>query len=85
VIEPSGVTPWRLGKQESTTPQGTIKKWFQDKYFGFISPADGSEDVFFHECALREGDDITEGASVTYEVGLDKKSGKTKAVSVDIA
>jgi hypothetical protein len=32
-----------------------------------------------------KGDDITEGASVTYEVGLDKKSGKTKAVSVDIA
>lgn len=66
-------------------PQGKIKRWFQDKYFGFISPTEGGEDVFFHESALREGDDVTEGASVTYEVGVDKKSGKTKAVSVDLA
>lgn len=66
-------------------PTGTIKKWIQDKGFGFITPAEGGPDVFFHESALREGDDIVEGATVTYEAGPDKKTGKTKALSVDLA
>lgn len=65
-------------------PEGTIKAWFQDKGFGFISPADGGQDVFFHESALREGDEIARDVKVSYEVGTDKKTGKTKAISVDM-
>jgi len=42
-------------------------------------------DVFFHVSALRDGDDeITEGKVVSFEMGVDQKSGKTKAVSVDL-
>jgi hypothetical protein len=33
---------------------------------------------------LRDGDEITEGKVVTFEMGVDQKSGKTKAVSVDL-
>jgi len=33
---------------------------------------------------LREGDDVNVGAAVTFETGVDPKSGKTKAVSVDV-
>jgi len=33
---------------------------------------------------LREGDEITKGAAVTFEVEVDPKTGKTKAVSVDL-
>ncbi len=40
---------------------------------------------FFHVSTLREGDDVTEGRAVTYESGFDEKSGKAKAVSVDLA
>ena len=65
-------------------PVGTIKKWFQDKGFGFIGAADGGPDVFFHESALREGDEVAPGARVKYEVGTDKRTGKTKAVEVDV-
>ena len=49
---------------------GTVK-WFNDaKGFGFISPADGSADVFVHFSAVK-GDgfrSLAEGQSVTYEV-----------------
>ena len=64
--------------------KGKIKKWSEERGFGFIKPDGGGEDVFFHVTALRDGDDIREGASVTYEMGPDKKTGKTKAISVDL-
>jgi CspA family cold shock protein len=63
---------------------GKIKMFNDEKGFGFIRPDDGSDDVFFHVSALREGDDVTVGKPVTFETGVDPKSGKTKAVSVDL-
>jgi CspA family cold shock protein len=49
---------------------GTVK-WFNDsKGFGFISPSDGSADVFVHFSAVT-GDgfrSLAEGQSVSYEV-----------------
>jgi CspA family cold shock protein len=69
---------------EDCMPTGKIKMFNEDKGFGFIIPDDGSVDVFFHVSALREGDEITQGKVVTFEMGVDPKSGKTKAVSVDL-
>jgi len=50
--------------------EGTVK-WFNDsKGFGFITPADGSKDVFVHHTAIAgEGfKSLQEGDHVTYEV-----------------
>ena len=48
---------------------GTVK-WFSDeKGFGFITPEDGSKDLFVHQSAI-SGDgyrSLNEGAKVTYE------------------
>ena len=65
-------------------PTGKIKMFNEDRGFGFIQPDDRGEDVFFHVSALRDGDDITQGKVVAFEIGVDQKSGKTKAVSVDL-
>ena len=65
-------------------PRGKIKAWKEDKFFGFIAPDGGGPDVFFHESALREGDEVTIGAAVEYTIGTDKKTGKTKAETVDL-
>lgn len=64
---------------------GKIKMFNENKGFGFIKPDDGGVDVFFHVSALRDGDEVTEGKVVNFEMGVDQKSGKTKAVSVDLA
>jgi CspA family cold shock protein len=66
-------------------PAGKIKMFNENKGFGFIKPDDGGVDVFFHVSALRDGDEVTEGKVVNFEMGVDQKSGKTKAVSVDLA
>ncbi len=50
--------------------EGTVK-WFNDsKGFGFITPADGSKDVFVHHTAISgEGfKSLQEGDHVQYEV-----------------
>ncbi len=49
---------------------GTVKWFSNDKGYGFITPDDGSKDVFVHHSAIQgEGyKSLAEGAKVEYEV-----------------
>ena len=62
---------------------GTVK-WFNDsKGFGFISPSDGSADVFVHFSAV-QGDGfrtLAEGQTVSYEVENGPKGPQATQVS----
>jgi cold shock CspA family protein len=54
---------------------GTVK-WFNDaKGFGFITPADGSEDLFAHFSAIQGTGfkTLKEGQTVSFEVTMGQK------------
>ena len=63
---------------------GTVK-WFNDaKGYGFITPADGSKDVFVHFSAIQsEGfKSLAEGANVEYETEDGPKGPQARNVHV---
>jgi len=60
---------------------GTVKFFNTQKGFGFITPADGSKDVFVHISAVERAGmgSLNEGQKVSYESKLDSMRGKTSA------
>ena len=53
-----------------STTTGTVKWFNESKGFGFISPSDGSSDVFVHFSAIQGGGfkTLAEGQAVSFEV-----------------
>lgn len=64
---------------------GTVK-WFNNvKGFGFITPADGSKDVFVHISAVQKAGfrSLQDGQKIEYEL-LAGKDGRTSAENLKI-
>lgn len=60
--------------------QGKVKFFNETKGFGFIIPADGSEDIFVHSTGLKG--EIRENDAVEYEVEQGRKG--LNAVNVTV-
>ena len=65
---------------------GTIKFFNQSKGYGFITPDDGSKDVFLHITALEKAglQALDEGTKVSYEAEDDKKGRGLQATNIQM-
>lgn len=72
--------------QVSGSGSGTVKWFNATKGFGFIQPDDGGADVFVHISAVERAGlrQLAEGQTVTYELGQDRRTGKTSAENLRV-
>ncbi|WP_420405240.1 cold-shock protein [Nisaea sp.] len=66
-------------------PIGTVKFFKTDKGYGFITPEDGTRDVFVHVSAVQNSGlaTISEGQRLNFEVQEDARG--PKAINLSIA
>ncbi len=64
-------------------PTGTVK-FFSERGFGFITPEDGSEEIFVHRSAIQaEGvTNLAEGARVEFDIVQGEKGPRADNVVV---
>jgi CspA family cold shock protein len=65
-------------------PIGTVKFFNETKGYGFIQPEDGSKDVFVHISAVERSGmrTLSDGQKVSFEVEVDRRSGKSAAANL---
>lgn len=66
----------------SNKQQGTIKFFNSEKGFGFITPEDGSQDLFVHTSNIKGNGQVDQGKRVEYVKGQGRKGPEATEVSV---
>ena len=60
---------------------GVVRKWIEERGFGFITPNNGGEDLFIHANDIGGGiRSLEEGEEVEFDV--DHNDGRSRAVNV---
>ena len=63
---------------------GTVKKFMEDKGFGFITPDDGGDDVFIHIKQCNGAESLSEGDKVTFDNEWNDRKGKYGGVNCTV-
>jgi CspA family cold shock protein len=66
---------------------GTVKFFNMSKGYGFVTPEDGSKDVFIHVSALESAGihGLNEGDKITYVPEDDKRGKGKQAAQIELA
>ena len=66
---------------------GTVKFFNTSKGYGFISPDDGSKDIFVHISALEQSGipGLNEGDKVSFDTEADRRGRGPQAVNIQMA
>ncbi len=66
---------------------GTVKFFNTQKGYGYIEPEDGGKDIFVHISAVERAGlrELQEGQRVSFEIAMDRKTGKSAAGNLKIA
>jgi CspA family cold shock protein len=64
---------------------GTVRKWIEDRGFGFIAPIAGDHDVFVHVSGLIGMAALHEGQRVSFDEAPDPRTGRLCTVDVRAA
>jgi CspA family cold shock protein len=74
-------------RKEIVMTTGTVKFFNATKGFGFITPEDGSTDVFVHISAVERAGmrTIIEGQKLSFDVVRDERKGKSAAENLQAA
>jgi len=67
---------------------GSITRIVRDKGFGFIQPAGGTQEVFFHSSVVEQPtfDELSEGQQVEFEIEPDpRQPDRSRATHVKLA
>lgn len=64
---------------------GTVKWFNTTKGYGFITPDDGSKDVFVHISEVQKVglSTLNDGEKISYELETNNSNGKTSAVQIE--
>jgi cold shock protein len=72
---------------ETFVATGTVKRFNEQKGYGFIQPDNGGKDVFVHISAVERAGmrGLAEGQKISYEVESDRRTGKESATNLQQA
>ena len=76
-----------LERRKSMRITGTLKFYNNAKGFGFVAPADGSQDVFVHASALEAAGipALNEGDKISFVLEDDPRGRGKKAAQIELA
>lgn len=74
------------GSIVSAVLQGVVTRWFSDRGFGFIKPADGRDEIFAHVSEVDPDlDSLTPGQRVVFQIAQDsRRPGTVMAVKINL-
>lgn len=60
--------------------EGTVKFFNGMKGFGFITPAEGEKDVYVNREDIKDGQELSQGDKVTFDVVMESRGPRAKNV-----